>query len=124
MNATIPQARLVPPINQRDRIPQAAIDDVVSQIIEKFKPIKIILFGSYAYGKPNQVSDVDILVVMNTDLRESQQEIHILKNLDFRFGLDLIVKTPQSLNHRVKLKDTFLKEIVEKGKVLYERNIS
>lgn len=70
---------IVPPINKRKRIPRAAINDVVRQIAEKFNPEKIILFGSYAYGKPTQVSDVDLLVVMKTNLRESQQEIAILK---------------------------------------------
>ena len=112
---------VVPPINKRERIPQAAIDDVVRQIAEKFKPNKIILFGSYAYGKPTQISDVDLLVVMKTDLKESQQEIHILTNIRYHFGLDLLVKTPESLQRRIELGDSFLKEIMQRGKVIYER---
>lgn len=113
------QEIIVPPINQRDRIPQAAIDDVVKQIAEKFKPIKIILFGSYAYGNPNQVSDVDLLVVMETDLREVQQEIKILQTIKYDFALDVLVKTPKSLQERISLGDNFLKEIIERGKLLY-----
>ena len=77
---------VVPPINKRKRIPQAAIDDVVRQIAEKFQPNKIILFGSYAYGKPTQISDVDLLVVMKTDLKESQQKLY-LKKYHYHFGL-------------------------------------
>ncbi len=115
------QTIVVPPINKRTRIPQAAIDDVVRQIAEKFKPDKIILFGSYAYGKPTQISDVDLLVVMKTDLKESQQEIHILKNIRYHFGLDLLVKIPESLQRRIELGDSFLKEIMQRGKVVYER---
>ncbi|MDP1779173.1 MAG: nucleotidyltransferase domain-containing protein, partial [Anaerolineales bacterium] len=115
------QTIVVPPINKRTRIPQAAIDDVVRQIAEKFKPNKIILFGSYAYGKPTQISDVDLLVVMKTDLKESQQEIHILKNIRYHFGVDLLVKTPESLQRRIELGDSFLKEIMQRGKVVYER---
>jgi predicted nucleotidyltransferase len=42
----------VPTIDKRKRIPQKAIDQVVEQIVEKFKPQKIILFGSYARGNP------------------------------------------------------------------------
>jgi predicted nucleotidyltransferase len=122
MNSTTPPARLVPPINQRDRIPQAAIDDVVAQIAEKFKPIKIILFGSYAYGTPTQVSDVDLLVVMETDLREVQQDIKILQTIKYQFALDVLVKTPKSLQERISLGDNFLKEILQKGKVLYEQS--
>jgi len=111
----------VPPINKRDRIPQAAIDDVARQIVEKFHPIKVILFGSYAYGTPRRESDVDLLVVMETDIREVQQEILILKNIEHRFGLDILVKTPKVFNEGIKAGDSFLKEIVQKGKVLYEQ---
>ncbi len=111
----------VPPINKRDRIPQAAIDDVVRQIVEKFNPIKIILFGSYAYGTPRRESDVDLLVVMETNMREVQQEILILKNIEHRFGLDILVKTPKIFNERIQMGDTFLREIAQKGKVLYEQ---
>ena len=56
-----------PPIRFRRRrglIPQAAIRRLVREIAERFQPEKIILFGSYAYGKPHADSDVDILVVM------------------------------------------------------------
>jgi len=119
---TVPAIRMqVPPINKRSRIPQAAIDDVVQQIADKFKPNKIILFGSYAYGNPKRESDVDMLVVMKTDLKESQQEIKILQNIDYHFGLDLLVKTPASLKKRLRLGDVFMKEITQKGKVIYER---
>jgi len=111
----------VPPITKRDRIPQAAIDDVVCQIAEKFQPIKIILFGSYVYGTPKRESDVDLLVIMDTDLKEIQQEIQILTNIDYHFGLDLLVRTPEVLEMRIQMGDPFLKEIVRKGKVVYER---
>jgi len=121
MTTSATQAIYVPPINKRTRIPQAAIDDVVRQIVEKFQPIKIILFGSYAYGMPKRESDVDLLVVIETKLKESQQEIRILQGIDYHFGLDLLVKTPKSLDTRVGLGDAFLKEIVQKGKVVYER---
>jgi len=113
---------VVPPINKRERIPQAAIDDVVRQIAEKFKPNKIILFGSYAYGKPTQISDVDLLVVMDSSIKENQLSVTIRKAIDYHFGLDLIVKTPKSLSSRIEMGDFFLKEILQKGKVLYEQN--
>ena len=113
---------VVPPINKRERIPQAAIDDVVRQIAEKFKPDKIILFGSYAYGKPTQISDVDLLVVMDSSIKENQLSVTIRKAIDYHFGLDLIVKTPKSLSSRIEMGDFFLKEILQKGKVLYEQN--
>ena len=66
----------VPPLNTRQRIPIAAIEDVVGQIVARFQPEKIILFGSFAYGHPHPESDVDLLVVMDTQLsgRARQQK--------------------------------------------------
>ena len=110
----------VPTIDKRKRIPQKAIDQVVEQIVEKFKPQKIILFGSYARGNPHPESDVDMLVVMDTPLREVQQAIEICQQIEYRFGLDLIVHTPKYLAERVKKGDWFLRDVLKEGKVLYE----
>ena len=111
----------VPSIYERERIPQEAIDDVTRQIVEKFKPQKIILFGSYAYGNPHPESDVDLLVVMDTTLKESKQARQIDENLERDlFGLDIIVRTPENLEKRLSWGDDFLKEITSRGQVLYE----
>ena len=113
-------AMMVPPINIRKRIPQEAIEDVVNQIADKFDPLQIILFGSYAYGQPKQTSDVDLLVVMNTQLKEMEQAIRICQTLKCNFGVDLIVRTPTKLAQRLAWGDFFLQEIMNKGKVVYE----
>jgi predicted nucleotidyltransferase len=110
----------VPPVTRRKRIPQRAIDDVVRQIVEKFHPQKIILFGSYARGNPRPESDVDLLVVMETKLKPVRQEIEICTNLDYEFGLDLLVYTPKMLAERIALGDSFLREIVRDGEVVHE----
>ena len=110
----------VPTIDKRKRIPQKAIDQVVDQIVEKFKPRKIILFGSYARGNPRPESDVDMLVVMDTKLKDVKQAIEICQQIEYRFGLDLIVHTPNYLAKRVKMGDWFLRDVVKEGKVLYE----
>jgi predicted nucleotidyltransferase len=86
----------VPTIDKRKRIPQKAIDQVVKQIVEKFTPQKIILFGSYARGDYRPESDVDLLVVMETPLREVKQPIEIHRHSDIMFGLDLVVYTPKN----------------------------
>jgi len=111
----------VPPITQRTRIPQEAINYVVWQIAEKFQPLKIILFGSYAYGTPRPESDVDILVIMDSPLKESELSFQIRKSIEYNFGIDLVIKTPKDLKRRIDLGDVLLKEIVRKGKVVYER---
>ena len=110
----------VPTVDKRKRIPQKAIDQVVHQIVEKFKPQKIILFGSYARGNPRPESDVDLLVVMDTPLKESKQSLEIRRHLDVMFGMDLIVHTPKHLKERVDMGDWFLRDILKEGKVLYE----
>ena len=110
----------VPTIDKRKRIPQKAIDQVVQQIVEKFKPQKIILFGSYARGNPRPESDLDLLVVMDTLLKESKQSLEIRRHLDVMCGMDLIVHTPKRLKERVKMGDWFLRDVLKEGKVLYE----
>jgi len=106
----------VPTIDKRKRIPQEAID----QVVEKFKPQKIILFGSYARGNPRPESDVDILVIMDTPLKESKQSLEIRRHLDVMFGMDLIVHTPKRLKERMDMGDWFLRDVLKEGKVLYE----
>ncbi len=113
-------ANNVPTINQRKRIPFSAIEDVVNQIVELFHPPKIILFGSYASGKPRPESDVDILVVMETYLHEAEQAFQICNKIEYLFGLDLLTIFPRRLKQRVDLGDSFYKEILETGKILYE----
>lgn len=98
----------------------AAIEDVVDQIAARFHPQQIILFGSYAYGKPRPESDVDLLVVMDTQLSAVQQAIKILTSIDYRFGLDLLVYTPQHLAQRLAIGDPFIQEILQLGTVVYE----
>ena len=111
----------VPLLNVRQRIPQEAIDETVRQIVEQFQPEQIILFGSYARGQPRPNSDVDLLVVMVTALKESEQAVRICQAVEYHFGLDLIVRTPTTLARRLALGDPFLYEVVHRGAVLYER---
>ena len=111
----------VPNINKRRRIPALAIDDVVRQIADQFQPRKIILFGSYARRQPRPESDVDLLVVMDTSISETEQAVRILQAIDYHFGLDLIVRKPDNLTHRLELGDPFLCEIITKGTVVYKR---
>jgi predicted nucleotidyltransferase len=110
----------VPTVDKRKRIPQKAIDQVVEQIVEKFKPQKIVLFGSYARGNPRPESDVDLLVVMKTSDKKINQSLEIRRHLDVMFGLDLVVYTSKRLKERVDMGDWFLRDVLKEGKVLYE----
>ena len=110
----------VPTIDVRERIKEDVIRSLARQIADRFHPQKIILFGSYAYGQPRPESDIDLLVIMETALRESQQAVQIRQYLKPLFGLDIIVYPPATIEQRLAWGDFFLKEIIERGIVLYE----
>jgi len=101
-------------------VPRAVIKDFARQIAERFQPERIILFGSYANGKPHKDSDVDILVVMPAR-DEIDQAVRILTKIDCSFPVDLIVRAPKNLQWRLAEGDWFLREIVANGKVLHEK---
>ena len=105
----------------RDSYIPLNVAEVAQQIAARFQPERIILFGSHAYGEPHPGSDVDMLVVMETPLKEAEQATRICQRIEYHFGLDLIVRTPATLRHRLALGDSFLREIVDQGIVLYER---
>ena len=108
--------------NGRHRISAHEIRAVAKKIADKFQPEKIILFGSYAYGTPKPESDVDLLVVMETKLRERQQRLEISRAISPRpFPMDILVRTPKELERRLALGDFFMREITTNGRILYER---
>ncbi len=112
----------VPSIRERKRIPMQTIRAIAKHIADRFDPEEIILFGSYAYGKPTAWSDVDLLVVMETPKGEMKAILDIADALpDVSFGVDIVVRSRKTLERRKKLGDWFLREITRKGKVLYER---
>jgi uncharacterized protein len=98
------------------------LPDVVQKIAIALKPEKIILFGSYAYGKPTPDSDVDLLVVMETQKSRKERVVDVSLLLHPRpFPVDILVKTPQEIANALQQGDFFLCEIMSKGKVLYEQ---
>src|ERR1700757_4331444 len=101
-------------------IPMAVIRRFAHPVAERFRPEKIILFGSYAYGRPHADSDVDILVVMPTR-NELEQAEKICLAVDYNFPLDLLVRTRENLAWRVAEGDSFLREVMDRGTVLYEK---
>lgn len=103
-------------------VTRRVIQRVVDQIAEKFDPDKVILFGSYAYGRPTDDSDVDLLVVMPHRGRSLRQAIRIRRALDFHFPMDLIVRRQEDIDRRIPLGDFFLEQITREGHVMYERS--
>ena len=91
------------------------------RIVRRVKPRKIILFGSYAYGRPTHDSDIDLLVILDKPLDRFRRYELVDKAIgDHRWPIDILVRHPKEVEHRLKIKDSFFIEIVSRGKVLYE----
>ncbi len=96
------------------------IKRLCQQIANAFLPERIILFGSQAYGVPTEDSDIDVLVVMPYEGSHSAQAIKILNRLNVLAPIDLLVRSPEEVHERIEIGDSFMREIVGQGKVMYE----
>ena len=101
-------------------IKRQKIAKFAAEVARRFKPQKIILFGSYAYGRPTEDSDVDLLVIMSGTGRPQDKAIRIRRAVNIDFPMDLIVRTPAEMRRRLSWGDSFLQEIMQKGIPLYE----
>jgi predicted nucleotidyltransferase len=100
----------------------AKIRKAAQKIVDEVDPEKIILFGSFAYGEPTPDSDVDLFIVMKTSLRPVDRIRRVSAVLDPRpFPVDIIVRTPAELAEQLHTNDCFVREIIDKGQVIYER---
>jgi len=92
-------------------------------IVEKFHPERIILFGSYAYGCPNEHSDVDLLVVRKGVISENQSNREILAAFwdvpSPRLSFTILTKTPERLRERLTGQSPFYEDIIAQGIELY-----
>jgi len=103
-------------------ITQKQIEKILKIIVDKYKPEKVILFGSYAYGYPSKDSDLDLLVVKDSHLPRYKRAREIRKYL---WGItdipkDIIVYTQKEIDDWAEVKEAFITTIVKKGKILYE----
>jgi uncharacterized protein len=103
-----------------DRRVKKYIEDLREQIVRAANPEKIILFGSYAYGEPNEDSDVDLLVVMPFEGHPAYQSARIRTQITAPRALDLLVRTPEHVSRRLEMGDFFMQEVTSQGKVIYE----
>lgn len=96
---------------------------IVDRLARELRPEKIILFGSYAYGDPTPDSDIDLLVIMETDAPRKERHWAVSQLLIPRiFPVDILVKTPREIEMALAKGDFFIHEIVDQGVVLYERS--
>src|SRR5205085_1106062 len=102
-------------------VPMRVIRRFARQVAQQFKPDKIILFGSHAYGVPHADSDVDILVIMPAR-NQIDQAFKIRLAVPAPFPMDLIVRKPSNIQWRLDEGELFHTEILTKGKILYEKS--
>ena len=106
------------------RISLPQIKQAALKMADAVDPDKIILFGSYAYGKPNKDSDVDFLLVVPQKTRNDRNKMYLKasKALDpHTFPCDIVIRSKSDISWRMNEGDCFLQEVMEKGQVLYER---
>jgi len=117
------QVRVPQPVHSPTQQRRGQITRLCEVIAQEFQPEKIILFGSWAYGKPDTDSDIDLLVVMPFEGSPFRQAGTILNRVIQSVGvlpLDLLVRTAEQSHERLALGDGFVRDILERGKVLYE----
>lgn len=103
-------------------IETAKINDIVSRIATNFNPDKIILFGSYANGNPDNDSDLDLLIIKDTDLPRHRRSFDIQKLLiGSMIPMDILVYTNQEFEQEKNEKYSFLNSAIKSSKILYER---
>lgn len=107
------------------------VKTILSEIVERlkrdYKPLRITLFGSYAYGNPTEDSDIDLLILKDTKNRSVDRFVQvkrIIYNPNCKIPVSPLVYTPEELKERLRIGDDFFKEIIQKGVVLYEKGSS
>jgi len=106
---------------ERKKVLEKEVERIVSIIKEEYSPERIILFGSLANGKVHEWSDIDLLIVKETDKRPVDRTLEICKLIHPKVGIDLFVYTPNEYEALVREKFFFLVSILREGKVLYEK---
>jgi uncharacterized protein len=96
------------------------IESITAQIIEKYEPLKIILFGSAARGDRDQAKDLDFLIIKQDVPLYGIDRMRELDDLiDRNVAADMLVYRPDEFEDRIRLGDPFIKAIIREGRVLY-----
>ncbi|MFQ5870258.1 MAG: nucleotidyltransferase domain-containing protein [Candidatus Zixiibacteriota bacterium] len=103
---------------------EKAIERIVKRLITNYRPDRIILYGSFAYGKPSEDSDIDMLIIKNSKKRRLDRGVEVRRIADDfakNYAFSPIVLTPAELKRRIELGDDFVLEILDRGTTLYDR---
>ena len=98
------------------------IQNILQKLIPEYTPLKVILFGSHAYGTSGSDSDIDLLIIKDTSDRFIDRWVmvqRILTGTHPGLPVETLVLTPREIENRLAIGDQFIAEILEKGEVLY-----
>lgn len=103
------------------RPPGEWLEEIVRRIVETVHPNRILLFGSSARGEANEHSDLDLLIVVPSDLPRHRRSIPIYRALsDVPIPMDILVYTPDEIRDWANVPQAFVTTAVREGRVLYE----
>ena len=108
-------------LTQQIMVTLSEIQSLANRIAALFRPEKIILFGSYAYGTPTPDSDVDLLVILPFEGKNFHQSLKIINAVNPPFGADVLARRPDDTRWRYEQGDPLVREALDRGKVLYEK---
>ena len=98
------------------------IEKIVKRIADEYRSLRVILFGSHAWGQPTDDSDIDLLIVKETSDRFIDRWVKVrelISDPTRRIPVEPIVMTPEELDRRIARGDHFFQRIVTHGKLLY-----
>ncbi len=98
------------------------VTKITEEIKKKYKPKKIIIFGSAAFGKVTKESDLDLFIIKKTSKKWRERIIEVYGYImDRSIPVDVIVYTPKEVKKRQEIGDFFIEEIFNKGKLVYDK---
>ncbi len=100
----------------------SSILELSGKIVREYDPDRIILFGSHAYGSPEEYSDVDLLIIMPFEGSPFRKSLEILNRVDPAFYVDVLARRPDDTARRYAEGDPLIRDALDRGKVLYERD--
>jgi len=108
-------------MSNRKKLLKENLDRIIKDLKEKYSPLKVILFGSYASGNIKNFSDLDILIIKDTRSKFFDRLREVTKICSYNVGVDFLVYTPEEYEDQIKESLFFRQEIAEKGKVIYAK---
>lgn len=102
---------------------ESQLKGLLERLLQHIQPEKVIVFGSYASGTASATSDIDLLVVWDSDLPRDQRQEAISRALRPRqIPIDILAYTPAEVTRCLRVPGSFVDHILNTGKVLYERS--